>query len=115
MITKASCNKCGGHLEYNSNLIGTPMDCPHCGQRIILGVSAPPPSPVEQTKAHQELQRRIEFKEDIEAAILKALNKNQKQLYRDIQWGVFTATIMAWLIIGFAVFMLLGLLRVFHL
>lgn len=39
MIQQAPCRKCGAHLEFDAELIGTSATCPHCGEETLL--SAP--------------------------------------------------------------------------
>lgn len=37
---KCNCQRCGGHIEFPSNGAGMTIDCPHCGKKTVLGVSA---------------------------------------------------------------------------
>jgi hypothetical protein len=39
---KCACEKCGGHIEFPVEAVGTATDCPHCGQRTELVVETEP-------------------------------------------------------------------------
>jgi hypothetical protein len=39
---KCACEKCGGHIEFPVEAVGTAADCPHCGQRTELVVETEP-------------------------------------------------------------------------
>jgi hypothetical protein len=43
MIVKCSCQKCGGHLEFESTNGGQIVCCPHCGMETQLSISKPRP------------------------------------------------------------------------
>src|SRR5437660_6080165 len=38
---KIACERCGGHIEYPSEMAGQSIQCPHCQHAITL--SSPPP------------------------------------------------------------------------
>lgn len=39
---KCACEKCGGHIEFPVEAVGTTVDCPHCGQRTDLVLETEP-------------------------------------------------------------------------
>ncbi|HEX4645502.1 MAG TPA: FxLYD domain-containing protein [Verrucomicrobiae bacterium] len=39
---KCACQKCGGHIEFPVEAVGTAADCPHCGQRTDLVLETEP-------------------------------------------------------------------------
>ena len=42
---KCPCRQCGGPIEFPPQGIGLTIDCPHCGQKTLLGrAGAPPPT-----------------------------------------------------------------------
>jgi DNA-directed RNA polymerase subunit RPC12/RpoP len=45
---KTACERCGGHIEYPSELGGQSIQCPHCKHEITLPASPIPPPPVQQ-------------------------------------------------------------------
>ena len=42
---KGPCVSCGGNIEFPAELIGTSIDCPHCGKSTELQLAAPPQEP----------------------------------------------------------------------
>ncbi len=45
---KIACERCGGHIEYPSEMAGQSIQCPHCQHTITLP-SPPPPIPPQPT------------------------------------------------------------------
>jgi DNA-directed RNA polymerase subunit RPC12/RpoP len=45
---KMACERCGGHIEYPSEMAGQSIQCPHCQHTITLP-SPPPPIPPQPT------------------------------------------------------------------
>jgi hypothetical protein len=39
---RGECSQCGGPFEFAADLIGTTVDCPHCGKPTELMLAAPP-------------------------------------------------------------------------
>ena len=42
---KGPCQHCGGNLEFPAEIIGTELQCPHCGQQTELVLGLPPEAP----------------------------------------------------------------------
>lgn len=42
---KGPCQQCGSNIEYPAELIGTTINCPHCGQSTELQLARPPVQP----------------------------------------------------------------------
>ena len=42
---KTACERCGGHIEYPSEMAGQSIQCPHCQHTIKLLSPPPPPQP----------------------------------------------------------------------
>lgn len=40
MVMKAACPVCGGHIEFERPLLGTLVQCPHCGAEVNLDGAA---------------------------------------------------------------------------
>jgi hypothetical protein len=36
MIIKSPCTQCGGPLEFEAEISGQSVECPHCGQQTLL-------------------------------------------------------------------------------
>lgn len=47
---KGPCNECGGNIEFPVDLIGTVVDCPHCGKSTELRLATPPQEPTVSRK-----------------------------------------------------------------
>jgi uncharacterized Zn finger protein (UPF0148 family) len=66
MLTKSTCQSCGGHLEFDVEDTGKEIECPHCQQTTLLRApfrpnqptpAAPPRQPASETfKAEAESQ-----------------------------------------------------------
>jgi hypothetical protein len=48
---KCECQHCGGHIEFPAEAVGTPSDCPHCGQTTELLLAVPKIESSVPTKA----------------------------------------------------------------
>src|SRR5271154_4566591 len=42
---KGPCGQCGGNIEFPVELIGTTIECPHCGKPAELLLATPPEEP----------------------------------------------------------------------
>jgi hypothetical protein len=47
---KGPCRNCGGNIEFPVDLIGTAIDCPHCGKSTELFLATPPREPTVPRK-----------------------------------------------------------------
>jgi len=43
MLSKCSCQNCGGHVEFDVAIQGQKIACPHCGVETVLAAAVPPP------------------------------------------------------------------------
>lgn len=48
---KCPCRHCGGRIEFPTQAIGMTVDCPHCGQKTLLGRAASTAKPAPATPA----------------------------------------------------------------
>ena len=59
---KIACERCGGHIEYPSELTGQSIECPHCHQATPLPPPLPPsltpspPSPIPPPLPRQQAE-----------------------------------------------------------
>ncbi len=53
---KGECSHCRGHLEFPADIIGTTVECPHCGQPTELLLAVPTE---ERTTSRKAITRAV--------------------------------------------------------
>jgi hypothetical protein len=67
--SKGTCQRCGGHFSFSSEMEGQDTDCPHCGKQTTL-LNAAPVRPTKTNKTNGRIYSSISILAIIAAAFL---------------------------------------------